>query len=73
MRLAQAPYNRFLPATEVEAFSVLLPGISVIGQHERYYQLMADTLAQVALTVRVGALECLPDEAAARLCAASLA
>ena len=73
VRLAQAPHNRFLPAAEVEAFSLLLPGISVIGQHERYYQLMADTLAQVALTVRVGALECLPDEAAARLCAASLA
>ena len=35
--------------------------------------LIRDTLAQVALTVRVGALECLPDEAAARLCAASLA
>ena len=73
VRLAQAPHNRFLPATEVEAFSVLLPGISAIGRHERYYQLMADTLAQVALTVRVGSLECLPDEAAARLCAASLA
>lgn len=73
VRLAQAPHNRFLPATEVEAFSLLLPGISAIGQHERYYQLMADTLVQVALTVRVGTLECLPDEAAARLCAASLA
>ena len=73
VRLAQAPHNRFLLAAEVEAFSVLLPGISAIGRHERYYQLMADTLAQVALTVRVGTLECLPDEAAARLCAASLA
>lgn len=73
VRLAQAPHNRFLPATEVDAFSLLLPGISAIGQHERYYQCMADTLVQVALAVRVGTLECLPDEAAARLCAASLA
>jgi len=68
VRLSQAPYNRIHPLRAIEAYAALVPSISgkrwdktqAEGLHET-----EDLLAQYA---RMWHLECLPDEAAARLC-----
>ena len=68
VRLSQAPANRFVRRREVDAFVVLYPGCSVITDDERLNGALCDTLARLTERVTVGTLECLPDEAAARLC-----
>lgn len=73
VRLFQASRNRFIPCQDVEAFNTLLPGCSAIRSRSWFYQRMADTLAQVAMLVTVGQLECLPNDDAAKICAAGLA
>lgn len=68
VRLKQAPANRFMSREDVDAFITLMPGCSVIRQDERLLNCLYDTLAMSVEKVKVGLLECLPDEEAARLC-----
>lgn len=72
VRLRQSKENRFVSRTEVDAFTVLLPGCSAIRGDREMCGSLYDTLAQVTVSIRTGELECRPDEDAARLCAASL-
>lgn len=65
--LAQAPYNKIKRLEGVAAYAAVLPSIS----GKRWDPRMADGLHQtenaLAMKARVWFLECLPDEAAARL------
>ncbi|MCM1312345.1 MAG: phosphoenolpyruvate carboxykinase [Bacteroides sp.] len=72
VRIRQNVGNRFIPCEGVTAFAALLPGCVVIKEDGGAYDAMCDTLTGIATTVRVGILECLPDEAAAELCRKSL-
>ncbi len=72
VRLRPARANRFVPRTEAEAFATLLPGCSVVHTLRPMCAALYDTLTCLATSVPTGELECLPDESAARLCAASL-
>lgn len=72
VRLRQAGANRFIERTDVEAFTMLFPGCSVIRSDNDMCNVLYDTLAQVVGLINVGELECLPDEVAATLCVASL-
>ena len=66
--LSQAPYNKIRRLNGIEAYAALVPSIS----GKRWDAQIADGLHQtentLAKTVPVWHLECLPDEAAARLC-----
>lgn len=68
VRLFQAPYNRFTPKHDVDAFSCMLPGCSVIDTDKALFETLCDTLAEVAGKVRAGILECRPDSEAALIC-----
>lgn len=72
VRLRQAGENRFEVRMDDEAFVLLLPGCSAIRSDRTMCENLYDTLAQMVSTVKTGELECLPDEEAALLCAASL-
>ncbi len=72
VRIRQGRENRFIPCEGVKAFAVLLPGCVVIREDSGAYDALCDTLTGIATTMRVGILECLPDEAAAELCRKSL-
>ena len=68
VRLSQAPYNKIRPLHSVQAYAALVPAIS----GKRWDSHLADGLHEtenlLASKARVFHLECLPDEAAARLC-----
>lgn len=68
VRLFQSPYNRFSAKNDVEAFSFILPGCSVIGTDRELFGTLCDTLAEVTGKVRSGILECRPDREAALVC-----
>ncbi len=68
VRLRQASANSFIPRSGVEAFVTLLPGCSVIRRDKKMLDNMCRTLTSITETVKVGELECLPDEDAARIC-----
>lgn len=72
VRLSQAAANRFTPCGDVDAFVAVLPGSAVFPLNDRLHNLMCDTLVTLAASTTVGRLECLPDTAAAMLCARSL-
>lgn len=72
VRLRQAPANSFVLCTGIEAFVALLPGCSAIRQDAGMYNALCDTLVRLAGLVRVGVLQCLPDEEAAALCFKSI-
>lgn len=66
--LSQAPYNKIQRLSGIHAYVALVPSIS----GKRWDKRIADGLHQtenaLAMTVPIWHLECLPDEAAARLC-----
>lgn len=66
--LSQAPYNKIIRLSGVQAFAALVPCIS----GKRWERVIADGLHKtenaLAMNVPVWYLECLPDEAAAKLC-----
>ncbi len=66
--IRQRSENRFIHCEDVQAFTVLLPGCSVIRGDRALHDTLCDTLTEVVAAVRVGVMECLPDEEAARLC-----
>ena len=72
LQLAQAPYNKIRRLRGIEAYAVLVPSIS----GKRWDRAIADGLhwTENALVSRVPVwyLDCLPDEAAARLSAETL-
>ena len=68
VRLKQAPRNRFAAKEDIEAFSLLLPGCSVLRQDKRLHEALCMTLVALADMTCVGEMECLPDEEAAEVC-----
>lgn len=68
VRLRQASENRFVPKSDVEAFSVLLPGCSAIRKDRRLYDCLCDTLVEMSEMIPVGILECRPDADAVAVC-----
>ena len=72
VQLSQAPYNKIRRLRGVEAYAVLVPSIS----GKRWDRSIADGLHHtenaLASHVPVWYLECLPDEAAARLCSETI-
>lgn len=73
VRLKQAAANRFFLQEDTEAFIALLPACSVIRKDTSLHNDMCDTLVQLAGSIPVGILECLPNKEAALLCRESLA
>ena len=68
VRLEQAPANRFRWKTGVEALITLLPGCLSMRWNELLYNRMCSLLEKVIDKVKVGWLECLPDQEAALVC-----
>ena len=72
VQLSQAPFNRIRRLKGIEAYAVLVPSIS----GKRWERAIADGLHQtenaLASRVPVWHLECLPDEAAAKLCSETI-
>lgn len=73
VRLSQAPYNKIRRLAGVEAYAAIVPSIS----GKRWDKTVADGLHAtenaLASIVPVWHLECLPDEAAARMCVEAVA
>lgn len=68
VRLAQAPENRFSRKSDVESFSILLPGCSVLRSDRRLFGAMCETLIELTEIVCVGEMRCLLDRDAALVC-----
>ena len=72
VQLAQAPANAIRRLKGISAYAALVPSIS----GKRWDRQMADGLHEtenaLAMQVPVWHLDCLPDEAAARLCAETI-
>lgn len=68
-QLQQAPMNRFHEQDPISAFSLVLPGCSVVRADGHLFNALCDTLAEICTVVKVGLLECLPDRNAAIQCA----
>lgn len=71
-RLRQAPENRFIPLSGIEAFVAFIPGMSVMTSDPALYSAASSTALDILAAVPAGILECLPDADAARLCLHSL-
>ncbi len=72
VRLEQAPCNSFEEKTDIEAFTTILPGCSLVRQDITLSGMAYDTLVALADAVSVGWLRCLPNEESAILCCNSL-
>ena len=68
VQLRQAPYNKIRRLRSIEAYAALVPSISGKRWERSVADGLHDTENALAGTVPVWSLECLPDEAAARLC-----
>lgn len=68
IRLRQAPANRFESKEDIAAFSLLLPGCSVLRQDKRLHEALCATLVDMAEAVCVAEMHCLPDKDAAFVC-----
>ena len=66
--LSQAPYNKMEPLKGLAAYAALVPSISGMRWDEKVADGLHQTENELAMTVPMWYLECLPDEAAARLC-----
>lgn len=66
-RLRQSPHNRYTPLSDVDAFVAVMPGVSAIVHSRQLYDKACTTLGMVVDKVRVGILDCRPDDEAARL------
>lgn len=71
--LEQKPYNKISRESVVVALSSLLCSCSVMIWDRSSYDCIMRTIEQVITLVGVHHLECLPDEAAARLCNETIA
>ena len=68
VQLRQAPYNKIRRLRSIEAYAALVPSISGKRWERRVADGLHETEDTLAGRVPVWYLECLPDEAAARLC-----
>ena len=66
--LSQAPYNKIRRLEGVSAYAAVVPSISGKRWDVRVADGLHNTENALAMRVPVWYLECLPDEAAARLC-----
>jgi hypothetical protein len=68
LRLRQAPYNQIKRLHKIAAFGALLPStLPTLQKEERALDHICDALSKIVATKPIFMLECLPDEAAARL------
>ena len=65
--LSQAPFNKISPLSGVSAYAALLPSISGMRWDKKIADGLHRTQNELAANVHVWHLECLPDEAAAKL------
>ena len=72
VRLNQAPYNKFEIKNNKEALIALLPSCSALRWNNSLYSRLVDLLIELINTVKIGQLDCLPDEEAAVLCSQQL-
>lgn len=72
VRLSQAPYNKITQDDVVQSFASLMPSCSVLRQDKCMLNNLKATLIELAQKQLTYSLECLPDEAAARLCYATV-
>ena len=68
VRLEQAPVNRFIWKTGVDALTTLLPSCLSMRWNESLYNRLCNLMEMVMDKVKIGYLECLPDKEAALLC-----
>ena len=68
VRLTQAPANAFKELHDTDAFLHLLPSCSVLRSDQDLQKVLYDNLVTIIESVPVGALACLPNQEAARLC-----
>lgn len=68
VQLSQAPYNKIRPIKGIEAYAALVPSISGKRWDKRQAEGLHETENLLAQHARMFHLECLPDEAAARVC-----
>ncbi len=68
VQLSQAPYNKIRRLRPLEAYAALVPSISGKRWDKQVAEGLHDTENRMAGQVAVWHLECLPDEAAARIC-----
>lgn len=72
VQLSQAPYNKIRRLRPLEAYAALVPSISGKRWDRRVAEGLHETEDLMAGEVPVWHLECLPDEAAARLCSSTV-
>ena len=72
VRLSQAPVNSFRKCTDIEAFTAIYPGCSVLRFDERLHDCLCDVLSELTGLVQCGRLDCLPDRDAALCCSRGL-
>lgn len=68
VRLSQAPYNKIRRLSGIEAYVDLAESVGSMPWDSRISEGFHQTMNKLASTVPMWHLECLPDEAAARLC-----
>ena len=68
VRLRQAPFNKIRRLNPLEAYSVIMPAVSGVRWVKALASGIHETETILARIVPVWYLDCLPDEAAARLC-----
>ena len=73
VQLAQAPYNAIRRLKPLEAYAALMPSISGKRWDKRVAEGLHETENLLAGHVAIWHLDCLPDEAAARLCCETIA
>lgn len=67
VKLRQAPENKIERLKPLVGFATILSSCSVMKWDKRVYDGICDTVSEVSMAVSVFQLDCLPDEAAARL------
>lgn len=72
VRLIQAPLNFFEQLDELQAFSEVYPGCSVLRSDTHLHDRLCDHLFVLCSLVKVGRMNCLPNIEAAHICAAGL-
>ena len=68
VQLSQAPYNKIRRLKALEAYAALVPSISGKRWDKQIAEGLHETENSMVGEVAVWHLECLPDEAAARMC-----
>lgn len=72
VRLSQASYNKMTSLKGAMAYAAVLPSLSAMRWEPKMADGIHATLAELAAITSIHHLQCLPDEAAARLCAESV-